>query len=287
MLLDRRILAVEGDGVEVEVERRPPAQPQATDRVEPVAHQLRVAGRGDTATVFGQERPLRDHVQAGEEGQPLVEDGAHHVAVACVAEELQGQQRPHGARGRDHPRSGEVAASRQRVQVGRDQVRQEHEQAAEPGVDRSRRQIESADIRHLGHEGAGSIGPLVVAAPRQLGEPLLLQDRGDGGRAERLAVVGQGAADVVDGQVLFPKRDDALPQPFLLAGGPALACGGEEEFPLRARAELVDEDAETPRRVAEARRRLGRGDTVDEEGAEGFVLTVSGVGGLEEPARQS
>ena len=97
VLLDQGVVAVEGDRVEVEVERRPPFQAQAADRVEPVAHQLGIAGGLDPATVFGQERPLGDDVQAGEEGQSLVEHGAHDVTVACVAEELQGQQRPHGA----------------------------------------------------------------------------------------------------------------------------------------------------------------------------------------------
>ena len=118
VLLDQGVVAVEGDRVEVEVERRPPLQAQAADRVEPVAHQLRVAGRVDAATVLGQERPLGDDVQAGEQGQPLVEHGAHDVAVARVAEELQGQQRPHGAGGRDHLRAGEAAPAEDAVQVG-------------------------------------------------------------------------------------------------------------------------------------------------------------------------
>ncbi len=45
------------------------------------------------------------------------------------------QQRPHGTRGRDHLRSREAAAFQHRVQVGRDQVGQEQEQAAKFGVD--------------------------------------------------------------------------------------------------------------------------------------------------------
>jgi hypothetical protein len=55
VLLDQRVVTVEGDRVEVEVERRPPFQAQAADHVKPVAHQLRVAGRFDATTVFGQE----------------------------------------------------------------------------------------------------------------------------------------------------------------------------------------------------------------------------------------
>jgi hypothetical protein len=54
------------------------------------------------------------------------------------------------------------------------------------------------------------IGPLVVGPSWQLGEALVLDDDGDRRRAERLAVVGQSAADVVDREVLFPQRDDLL-----------------------------------------------------------------------------
>ena len=112
VLLDQGILAVKRDGVEVQVERRPPLQSQAVDRVEPVAHQGRIAGRVDAATVFGEEGSLGDDVQSGEEGQPLVEHGAHDMAVAGAAEELQRQQRTHGTGGRDHPRAGEAARAR-------------------------------------------------------------------------------------------------------------------------------------------------------------------------------
>lgn len=46
--------------------------------------------------------------------------------------------------------------------------------------------------------------------------------------------------------------------------------------------ELVNQDAKAPRRVAEAAGGLLGGELVDEEGAQGFVLAVSRVGGLEE-----
>ena len=48
---------------------------------------------GDAATVLGEERPLGDRVQAGEQGQPVVEDIAHDSSVAPGAEELQRRQR--------------------------------------------------------------------------------------------------------------------------------------------------------------------------------------------------
>ena len=59
-------------------------------------------------------------------------------------------------------------------------------------------------------------------------------------------------------------------------------AGVEEEVASRVLAELVDEDSEAPRRVTEAASDLGTGSPFDEEGAEGLVLAVGGVGGFEE-----
>ena len=198
VLLDQGVLAVEGDRVEVEVERMPPRQTEPAHGVEPVAHQLRVAGRGDPATVLGQERSLGDDVQAGEEGQPFVEDGAHDVAVACGAEELQGQQRPQGAAGGDHLRSGEPAPREDAVEGDRGEHRQEEEQAAELGAERLRAQIELPDIGDIGRGRPRAGWALVVSPARQAGEAFVLEDLGDGDRAEGVSFVGQIAADVVD-----------------------------------------------------------------------------------------
>ena len=64
--------------------------------------------------------------------------------------------------------------------------------------------------------------------------------------------------------------------------GPLAGC--EEEVASGILAELVDEDAEASRGVTEAASGLGAGEAIDEEGAEGLVLAVGGVGGLEEDA---
>src|SRR5262249_44196846 len=124
-------------------------------------------------------------------------------------------------------------------------------QAAEAGAEGARGEVEPADVRHIGHLGAWLIGPLVVGPPCQLGEALVLEDDGDRRRAERLAVVGQSPADVVDREVLLPQRDDLLAEPRLLTGRAALACRGGEEIPFGPVAELVDEDAEAPRGIPE------------------------------------
>jgi hypothetical protein len=118
VLLDQRIVAVKGNRMAVEVERRSPVQAKATDLIEPVAHQLGITARLNAATVFGEERSLWDRVQASEEGQPSVENVAHDVAMAGISEELQCQQRPDGARGWDHLRAGKPALCQQLPQIG-------------------------------------------------------------------------------------------------------------------------------------------------------------------------
>lgn len=45
---------------------------------------------------------------------------------------------------------------------------------------------------------------------------------------------------------------------------------------------MVGEDSEAPRGVTEAPSDLGTGESLNEEGAEGLVLAVRGVGGFEE-----
>lgn len=92
-------------------------------------------------------------------------------------------------------------------------------------MDGAWRQIESPDVGDIGSDGAGTVRSLIVAAPRQLGEALLLQDGGDGRRTEGLAIAGEGSADVVDGEVLFAEGDDLLAQPLLLTRRPSVAGG--------------------------------------------------------------
>jgi len=84
VLLHHGVLAVEGDGVEVEVKAHASLEAERAHGVEPGAHQLGVAGRADAAGVLGQERPLGDHVEPGEQGQALVEHRRHGVVRTPV-----------------------------------------------------------------------------------------------------------------------------------------------------------------------------------------------------------
>ena len=96
------------------------------------------------------------------------------------------------------------------------------------------REVELADVRHIGHHGAWLVGPLVVGPSWQLGEALVLEDRGDRRRAERLAVAGQGTADVVDREVLLAQGDDLFPQPRSACPGGGLGVPWGRRSPVRA-----------------------------------------------------
>ena len=65
-----------------------------------------------------------------------------------------------------------------------------------------------------------------------------------------------------------------------------MASGGGEEVALELIAEFMDEDTKAARCVAESPGGFGRWEPVDEEGPEGFVLSMVGVGGLQEEASQ-
>ena len=136
-------------------------------------------------------------------------------------------------------------------------------------------------LPHIGDIGCGrprARWAFVVGPARQASESFVLEDLGDGDRAEGMSLVGQIAADVVDGEVLLSQGDDAVTE------GVALGCGmkplgrSEEEVASGTLAELVDKDVEAPRGVTETASHLDAGETVDEEGAASpFSQSVRGI----------
>jgi len=168
MFLDQRVLSVEGDGVEVEIEGSPPFHAQPTDRTEPRPHQFCMATGVDAATVFGEERPLRDHVQPCKQGQPLVQHVTHHVAVPRVAVELQCQQRAHRAAGGHHLRTGQSGAAKQGIERAGDQPG--HEQEKPPNRVPKAGRTRGADSGGIDARGRGScrgVSPHRFAAPAE------------------------------------------------------------------------------------------------------------------------
>jgi hypothetical protein len=88
----------------------------------------------------------------------------------------------------------------------------------------------------------------------------------------------------VDGEVLLPQRDDLFLQSILVAKGATDSYGPDEEVAFGLIAKLMHQDAKATRRVTEPSGHFGGWNTFDEEGSEGFVLPMGGVGGLQEAA---
>jgi hypothetical protein len=101
-------------------------------------------------------------------------------------------------------------------------------------VHEPRSEVELADVSDIRHGGTGSIGSFLVRSSGQFGKALFLQDRGDRRRTERLAFADKSTADIMDRQVLFPERDELVPQPLLLARRSSLSDGEGEELAIGA-----------------------------------------------------
>ena len=82
MFLHQRVVAMKGDRVEIEIERDAPRQSQPRERIKPPVHQPRITLGPDPTAVLREEGSFRDHVQAGEHGQALVQHIGHDVAMA-------------------------------------------------------------------------------------------------------------------------------------------------------------------------------------------------------------
>ena len=199
-----------------------------------------------------------------------------------VAEEFEPQQRTHGAAGRHHARTGETGPAQQWVQVAGDQIRQEEEQAPKAGAEGAGREVQVADIGHLGGNGPGTSRALLVPPPGQAGKALLLEDLVNGHGAELFPLVLQRPADVVDGQVLLAEGNHPLAAGVGLGRLGGRGVTREEEGPPGVLPELMDQPAEAAGSVAEACGGLFGGQPLDKVRSQGFVLAVGRVGGVEE-----
>src|SRR5208283_4628023 len=102
MFLDQGIFTMEGDGVEIKIERVSSLEAQFAHGVKPELQKFRIGGRINPAAIFGEKRALGDAVEPGKEGEALVKHLTHGMAVAGIAEEFQSKERSHGMSGRDH-----------------------------------------------------------------------------------------------------------------------------------------------------------------------------------------
>ena len=252
--------------------------------VEPMLHQLRIALGIDPATIFGEEGTFGDDVQACEQGQAFVEDGAHDMGVSLAAEEFEGEQASEGVRGREHFGAGQIAASEDAVEAEFGEGGQEQKQTAELGAQASWLEIHGSDIGAVGGGGLGALGSFGVTTSGQFGEAFASEKGGDrnGGAFDTLVL--QGCADVINGLVLLAKLDDPLSNRVVELGTRARRF--EEEWATGLLAEIVDQLMEAADRVAEASRDHRPGDLIDEVSSQGFVLPVRGVFRMEKERSQ-
>jgi len=128
----------------------------------------------------------------------------------------------------------------------------------------------------------GMIGSLFIGTPGQSGKAFFFEKEGNVGGAQRLALVVENSLDVINGKVLLAGPNNLFAQGIGFGSLLRAFSRGKEERPGEILSELVNQDAKAPRRIAKAAGGLPGGELVDEEGAQGFVLAVSRVGGLQE-----
>ncbi len=207
------------------------------------------------------------------------------MALPLLADQLQGQEGADGLLGGDRDRAGEIGPAEDLGQADVAHQRDEEPEAAEPGAEGARLEAQGADIGHGGRFGPGGPGPLLIEAAGQAREALLAEEGRQGIDADMVAGDGQLAADVVDGEVPLAHGDDQVADAIARgAGCGPWPAGGKKAAPLGGVvAELVAEDAEGARGVAEAASDLVGGESLDEVGAEGLVLSLERrFGGQEE-----
>ena len=188
---------------------------------------------------------------------------------------------PRRPSGRDHAGPREAGGPDQVVHGQANQPGHEHEQAPQGGGEAARSHTELADIRDGGGLGPRARGPLLVATAWQAGKAFGAQDLVNGGQTEPVPLRRQGIVDVVDRQVLLAQGDNQRPGGILLGLDlrPGSGLGEEVAAPM---AEDMAQDPERARGVAEAPGGIGGRHPLRKVRAQGLVLPVPGLLGLEE-----
>ena len=180
MFFAQRVIAVIGDGVEVEVEAVAPGDPGPECGIAPVTHQCGQRPCVDPAAVFAQRGPLGKGVEPGKQRQPLVEHLGHGLGRTPDAPQLEGQQ---GAKGRcrgDHVAARHRVPEHHAVEADGLENGQEQEQSTEGGSQPPRRQIQAPDIGNLCGVGTDDVGLQMDGTPGQSGPTGPAQDGRDG-----------------------------------------------------------------------------------------------------------
>ena len=282
MFFDESILPMEGDSVKIKVEGVAPFQADLSCRIKPEAHELWVAGRIDPAAILGEKGTFGGAVKSGKQGQPLIEDLAHDMAVTGIAEELQSEERPDGMGCWDHFGTRETCLIEDLVQADLDEVRQEKKQAAELGLKVPAGKIQVPHVCNGSNLRPNARRPFVIASPGQAGKALFLEDHGHRRRTQFVSLIAQEPADIIDREVLLAQGNDFVPKPICFGSTLGSFGGRGKEVSMGVLAKLMTKDPEASLCIPKASSHLGRGDAFDEIGSQRLVLPVSGIGGFEE-----
>ena len=285
VFLDEGVVAMVGDGVEVEVEGLAAGQAEVVEGIEPQSGEA-VGGPGvDAAGVCGEGGALGDGVQAAEEGQAGVEGIGADMRLASDAVELEGEQGEDGGACRDEVAAGHAGLAEDGVEGEAGEAGSEQEESAEGGAEGAGAEVGKTAVGEGSGERAGG-EDLLGRAAGELGDADRVEGLGDEGLADGEAFASELVDDLEDRELAFAAEgEDALVAvDGGLGRGVGLASGNgrQEEVAVGAVAEVAAEVAEGLRGVAELLSGLLEGEAVDGEGAESLVLAVVGVARLEE-----
>jgi len=198
MALDEVVFPEEGDRVEVEVERRARDREVIAQVLEPSAQQSDGGRAPEAIGVLREERGLGDDVEAGEEREASVEDEVRHMTLALDRRELHREGGEQRVDGRNRLGAGESGIDGESVEAEFDEERQEHEQAANAGLEGGGRELEATHVGAIGDLGAHGGRALVVPAAREPGKSFFAKHLGNRCGTELDVLFSEGVGDVVD-----------------------------------------------------------------------------------------
>jgi hypothetical protein len=165
---------------------------------EPSGHETVDHAVVDGRAVAGEIGSFGDDIEAGEQGDAVVGNETHDMALAFFVHEFEGQEGADRLLGWDHGGAGKLGLADDLVEAQRAHQGDEDEEAAQAGTKRAWPQVEFTDVGDGGEFGPSDGRPLVVASAGQAGKAFFAEEHGQGIDAERMAGRGQLALNVVD-----------------------------------------------------------------------------------------
>jgi hypothetical protein len=252
VLFHQGVLAVKGNGVEVQIKRTAPRKTQSPDSIKPKPHQPWIRSRINPTAIFSEKRPFGNHVEPSKQSQPLVQDIAHDVAVPSTPKQFEPQKRTYRLPSRNHLCPREPCLFEHLFQTDLSQIRDKQIQPPELGSESPRRKIEPVHIGNLCELGPRPWESFLVSPSRQPRKTFLLENQRDSNGAYPTPALLQDPADIIDGEILFSQCDDLVPDTVGFGRNLRPPLRGKEKRAIRMLTELVSKDPEASRRIPKA-----------------------------------